>query len=219
MSRKWRNKIYKFYWFSSQLFRAEDFDELSAVLNDYPNGLKCLKTHWKTDESKNQHCPKQPVLWACDQSYARLAQLLPQQGQRPTEIHPCIALLNWWTTASYCTAMRVQTAKVSRFSSQITTSRCAFFHNTILSVVPIWTWLFNCVGHIVRKNSYSQMQLWHIKIWFPSINSVLIQSHRNSKLSNRTGCIVRKKCFFVTFDLCNYIDTYYINIHLFLVWK
>ncbi len=39
------------HWFSSQLFRAEDFDELSVALNDYPTGLKCLKTHWKTDES------------------------------------------------------------------------------------------------------------------------------------------------------------------------
>ena len=43
-------KIYSFifylwanHWFSSQLFRAEDFDELSAVLNDYPKGLKCLQ--------------------------------------------------------------------------------------------------------------------------------------------------------------------------------
>ena len=39
------------HWFSSQLFRAEDFDELSAVLNEYPIVLKCLKPHWKTDES------------------------------------------------------------------------------------------------------------------------------------------------------------------------
>lgn len=52
------------HWFSSQLFRAEDFDELSAALNDYPTALKCLKTHWKTDESpiniarSNQCCER-----------------------------------------------------------------------------------------------------------------------------------------------------------------
>lgn len=52
------------HWFSSQLFRAEDFDELSAALNDYPRGLKCLKTHWKTYESpiniarSNQCCER-----------------------------------------------------------------------------------------------------------------------------------------------------------------
>lgn len=52
------------HWFSSQLFRAEDFDELSAALNEYPKGLKCLKTHWKTDESpiniarSNQCCER-----------------------------------------------------------------------------------------------------------------------------------------------------------------
>ena len=52
------------HWFSSQLFHAEDFDELSAALNDYPTALKCLKTHWKTDESpiniarSNQCCER-----------------------------------------------------------------------------------------------------------------------------------------------------------------
>ncbi|GLV43313.1 hypothetical protein CBL_03856 [Carabus blaptoides fortunei] len=52
------------HWFSSQLFRAEDFQELSAALNDYPTALKCLKTHWKTDESpiniarSNQCCER-----------------------------------------------------------------------------------------------------------------------------------------------------------------
>lgn len=52
------------HWFSSQLFRAEDFDELSAALNDYPTGLKCLQTNWKTDESpiniarSNQCCER-----------------------------------------------------------------------------------------------------------------------------------------------------------------
>ncbi len=52
------------HWFSSQLFRAENFDELSAALNEYPKGLKCLKTHWSTDESpiniarSNQCCER-----------------------------------------------------------------------------------------------------------------------------------------------------------------
>lgn len=52
------------HWFSSQFFRSEDFDELSAALNEYPAGLKCLKTHWKTDESpiniarSNQCCER-----------------------------------------------------------------------------------------------------------------------------------------------------------------
>lgn len=52
------------HWFSSQLFRAEDFEELSVALNDYPTALKCLKTHWKTDESpiniarSNQCCER-----------------------------------------------------------------------------------------------------------------------------------------------------------------
>ena len=39
------------HWFSSQLFRVEDFEELSEALNDYPKALNCLKTHWKTDDS------------------------------------------------------------------------------------------------------------------------------------------------------------------------
>ena len=39
------------HWFSTQLLRAEDFDELSAVLNDCPKDLKCLQNHWKTNES------------------------------------------------------------------------------------------------------------------------------------------------------------------------
>ena len=34
-----------------KLFSAEDFDKLFTVLNDYLRGLKCLKTHWKTDKS------------------------------------------------------------------------------------------------------------------------------------------------------------------------
>jgi len=52
------------FWFSSQLFRAEDFEELSAALNEYPRGLKCLTTHWNTDESpiniawSNQCCER-----------------------------------------------------------------------------------------------------------------------------------------------------------------
>ena len=39
------------HWFSSQLFRVEDFEELSEALNDNPKALNCLKTHWKTDDS------------------------------------------------------------------------------------------------------------------------------------------------------------------------
>jgi hypothetical protein len=52
------------HWFSSQLFRPEDFHELSAALNDYPKGLKCFQNHWKTYESpiniprSNQCCER-----------------------------------------------------------------------------------------------------------------------------------------------------------------
>ena len=52
------------HWFSSQLFRVEDFEELSEALNDYPKALNCLKTHWKTDDSpiniarSNQCCER-----------------------------------------------------------------------------------------------------------------------------------------------------------------
>ena len=52
------------HWFSTHLFRAEDFYELSAALNEYPTGLKCSKIHWKTDESpiniarSNQCCER-----------------------------------------------------------------------------------------------------------------------------------------------------------------
>ena len=52
------------HWFSSQLFLAKDFNELSAALNEYPIGLTCLKKHWKTDESpinsarSNQCCKR-----------------------------------------------------------------------------------------------------------------------------------------------------------------
>ena len=52
------------HWFSNQLFRTEDFQELSAVLNEYPTSLKCLKKHWSTDESpiniarSNQCCER-----------------------------------------------------------------------------------------------------------------------------------------------------------------
>ena len=52
------------HWFSSQLFRVENFEELSEALNDYPKALNCLKTHWKTDDSpiniarSNQCCER-----------------------------------------------------------------------------------------------------------------------------------------------------------------
>ena len=52
------------HWFSSQLFRVEDFEELSEALNDYLKALNCLKTHWKTDDSpiniarSNQCCER-----------------------------------------------------------------------------------------------------------------------------------------------------------------
>ena len=52
------------HWFSNQLFRNEDFDELSAALDGCPKGLKCLKNHWKRDESpinvarSNQCCER-----------------------------------------------------------------------------------------------------------------------------------------------------------------
>ena len=39
------------HWFSSILFRVEDFEELSEALNDYPKAFNCLKTPWKTDDS------------------------------------------------------------------------------------------------------------------------------------------------------------------------
>ena len=34
-------------WFSNQMFHDEDFDKLSAALDGYPKGLKCLKTTGK----------------------------------------------------------------------------------------------------------------------------------------------------------------------------
>ena len=52
------------HWFSNQLFRAEDFGELSAALDGYPTSIKCLKTHWTRDESpidiarSNQCCER-----------------------------------------------------------------------------------------------------------------------------------------------------------------
>ncbi|QQP40599.1 Uncharacterized protein FKW44_014704, partial [Caligus rogercresseyi] len=52
------------HWFSNQLFRNEDFEELSSALDGYPKGLKCLETHWKRDESpiniarSNQCCER-----------------------------------------------------------------------------------------------------------------------------------------------------------------
>lgn len=52
------------HWFSDQLFRKEDFDELSAALDGYPKALKCLETHWKTEASpiniarSNQCCER-----------------------------------------------------------------------------------------------------------------------------------------------------------------
>ena len=39
------------HWFDSQMYRAEAFEELSSVLHDYPRALRCVKTHWKTEES------------------------------------------------------------------------------------------------------------------------------------------------------------------------
>ena len=38
-------------------------------------------------EKEISKCSKR-VLRACDQSYAKLARILPQQGQPPTKIHP-----------------------------------------------------------------------------------------------------------------------------------
>ena len=35
------------HWFSNKLLNNEDFDELSAALDGYPKGLKCLKTNEK----------------------------------------------------------------------------------------------------------------------------------------------------------------------------
>ena len=52
------------HWFSNQLFHDKDFDELSAALDGYPKGLKCLKNHWKRDQSliniarSNQCCKR-----------------------------------------------------------------------------------------------------------------------------------------------------------------
>ena len=52
------------HWFSNHLFRNEDFDELSDALDGYPKGLKCLKNHWKRDDSpiniarSNQCCER-----------------------------------------------------------------------------------------------------------------------------------------------------------------
>ena len=52
------------HWFSDQLFRIEDFDELSAALDGYPQALKCLEAHWKTEASpihivrSNQCCER-----------------------------------------------------------------------------------------------------------------------------------------------------------------
>ncbi|QQP32953.1 Uncharacterized protein FKW44_024153 [Caligus rogercresseyi] len=52
------------HWFSNQLFRDEDFEELSSALDGYPKGLKCLETYWKRDESpiniarSNQCCER-----------------------------------------------------------------------------------------------------------------------------------------------------------------
>ena len=50
--------------------------------------LEMLENPLENRWISNQHCPKQPVLWACDQSDARFARLLSQQGQPPTKIHP-----------------------------------------------------------------------------------------------------------------------------------
>ena len=36
-------------WFSNQFFHAEDYDEVSTALNEYPQALKGLKTHWKRE--------------------------------------------------------------------------------------------------------------------------------------------------------------------------
>ncbi|QQP52056.1 Uncharacterized protein FKW44_004064 [Caligus rogercresseyi] len=64
------------HWFSSQLFRDEDFEELSSALDGYPKGLKCLEPHWKRDESpiniarSNQCCERAiKVMQDLDESY------------------------------------------------------------------------------------------------------------------------------------------------------
>lgn len=52
------------HWFSRHSFNAEDFEQLSTALAEYPSGLRCLKTYWITEESpiniprSNQCCER-----------------------------------------------------------------------------------------------------------------------------------------------------------------
>ena len=52
------------HWFCDQMYRAEDFEELSQALRPYKAGLKCLTNHWKQEPSRfhisrsNQCCER-----------------------------------------------------------------------------------------------------------------------------------------------------------------
>ena len=52
------------HWFSDQMYRAEDYAELSQALLPYRTALKCLTNHWKQEPSKlnisrsNQCCER-----------------------------------------------------------------------------------------------------------------------------------------------------------------
>ncbi|ELT87419.1 hypothetical protein CAPTEDRAFT_188236 [Capitella teleta] len=48
ISHPWANQ-----WFSNQLFREADFDELSEALATYPKALESLKNHWKRENQQS----------------------------------------------------------------------------------------------------------------------------------------------------------------------
>ena len=53
------------HWFSDQMYRAEDYEELSGALQPYKTALKCLQNHWKRGSISSQTARIRPIC-RCD---------------------------------------------------------------------------------------------------------------------------------------------------------